>query len=218
MHPFLVRRPRLLSFANFISKWLLLAEGLVGLVDVINNWKEIVTSPYGILIAFNHKGDLITNHIASIAAISIVALFFFFEGGFLKYDGAFNKICWIALIIGIHENLWWATHLFFLRGQDFGAYLFFGSLNYPMFMLVFYIVAFGWGKRETILLGAMMAFYFVWALNGFHVTSDVTGNTQWLNDLVTNVTESLSWVYVCIVGAACYLLKRRRSNGIPKLS
>ena len=211
MHPLFKRHPKFLGFVNFISKWVLLAEGLVGIVDIAQNWREIAASPLGFLTAFNHKDGLITNHIASIAVVSAVALIFFFQGGILKYDNAFRKACWIGLIIAVHENLWWITHLFFLRGQSAGAYMFYGFLNYPMFMLVLYILAFGWGKRETVLLAAMIVFYIGWGLMGFHITSDVTGNTIWVNSIMTNVTESLSWAYVCAVGVVTYLLRRPKT-------
>lgn len=208
MHPLFKKHPKLLGFANFVSKWLLLAEGMVGVVDIAQNLREITASPLGILTAFNHKNDLITNHIASIAAVSAVALFFFFEGGF-TYEGSFEKMVWVALIIGIHENIWWVTDFFFVHGVEPLKFLYFAAFNYPMFMLVFYILAFGWGKRETILTVLMGVYYVVWAWMGFHITSDVLGNTIWVTNIPTNVTESLSWIYICIFGILTYYLWHR---------
>ena len=210
MHPIFTKHPKLLSFSNFLAKWILFTEGLVGIVDIFDNWSEITASPWGFFAAFNHKNGLITNHIASIAIISFVALYFFFEGGILNYDGALEKGLWITLLIAVHETLWWCTHLFFLNGQAWQSYIFYGGLNYPTFLFVLYVLVFGWGKRETILLACMGVFYVAWGLMGFHITSDVTGTTIWVHDILTNVTESLSWVYVCITGVLIYHFVKRK--------
>ena len=215
MHPLLTKHPRLLGFADFISKWVLVAGALVGVAEVIEYWK-ILDSPTKFLTAFNLKNGQATNHISSIVSLSILCAVLVFYGG-LSYKNSLKSACWVGLVIALHETLWWITNWFFISSEyvhvsipSITTYIYYAASNYPSFFLVIYVVIFGWGKRETILLGAVACLYIFWAYMGFHVTSDVPlGWTIWRSNLQTNLIESGGWLYCAVIAALCYLLHRR---------
>jgi hypothetical protein len=162
-----------------------------------------------------NSGSVLGNH--SLIVLSVVAAYFVYlyaERAALGVVTLFKGAISIFFMIGIHEALWYASYLAsFLEGNQSGV----GTLEMvlwlmarstffiliPLIMFVYQSLI-GSSKRDWFFFVFAGAFFLIWVVIGFPISSNLTSPTQYFYSVPVNLIEFLSW----IVAEAAFLLTR----------
>lgn len=156
------------------------------------------------IFSLSSAGALTGNHVVIVAIIGTLALLApkVINGKFFGWDnlrslrhGYLYAALYPAFAVAVHELLWYCSYV--IAGQPNQVAI----LSSPMFDFGIAIIIVNFFLRkftqyDAWLVAGMVGYYLGWLATGFPVTVNFLGQTIYFTDIITNMMEDGSWVWL----------------------